>query len=197
MKNKPPSSPTLKKVAGLCLALLLLMLSNQGGIAQSGAGAVDPDSLTGPARDALDLLRNGADLPQADFYIQASAKNGAWEFQFQSGEVRSDGKSTPLASIPLLRDLVLPQNANAILTITAYDAIYPFIVPDLDIRKDAVPGRLETLKIDASQAGVYRSVCDASCGDRSESLSFTIHILKPDAFADWIARRTEAPRIKQ
>ncbi len=183
MKNPTPLLLLLKASIRPCVISASFLIAIAASTAQSENSITQSDRLADPAKDALDLLRDGSDLPQADYSVLASAKNGVWEFQFQSGDFPLNGGSTPLENVPPLPDLFLPQGADAVLTITAQDAIYPFIVSDLNIRTDAIPGRLVTVKVDTSQAGLFHSTCDASCGDRKKSLSFAVHILKPDEFA--------------
>ncbi|MEP3278863.1 MAG: hypothetical protein ABJO38_20820 [Stappiaceae bacterium] len=152
-------------------------------------GVAQPDLLTGPAREAFELLADDTSLDNVSLIVQASADNGSWMFQLTDTGLQKSNTSerrSVFGELPPTSDLFLPQGVRVMLSVTARDTIYPFIIPGLNIKTDAIPGRLESVAIDTSQSGSFRSQCDSSCGQHSEDQSFAVHILTRAAFAKWL-----------
>lgn len=60
--------------------------------------------------------------------------------------------------------LVLPFQAVIRLIITRVDVIHSWAVPELGIKIDACPGRLNQLCLFIDSVGVFRGMCSELCG---------------------------------
>lgn len=57
------------------------------------------------------------------------------------------------------------------LEITSLDFIHGLSIPDLKMRSDLPPGRITTLPVQFTNAGVYDFLCDNFCGSGHEEMS--------------------------
>lgn len=63
------------------------------------------------------------------------------------------------------------------------DVIHGFWVPRLGGKIDAIPGRVNVLRLRADAPGVYRGVCAEFCGSGHPAMNFTVHAHAPEALA--------------
>jgi cytochrome c oxidase subunit 2 len=68
--------------------------------------------------------------------------------------------------------------------------VHAWWVPDLAIKKDAVPGIVNETWFKATVAGTYRGQCAELCGKDHGYMSVVVEVLEPDAYAAWLAART-------
>jgi len=63
-------------------------------------------------------------------------------------------------------------------------------VPRLGGKLYMVPGRTNTLRLQAAQTGVFRGQCSEFCGSQHAHMILHVEALEADAFATWIEART-------
>lgn len=68
------------------------------------------------------------------------------------------------------------------------DVIHSFWAPKLAGKLDMIPGRVNTLTLTATEAGVSRGQCAEYCGGAHALMSFFIVAVPPEEFSDWLAR---------
>ena len=86
--------------------------------------------------------------------------------------------------------LVVPRGAKVRVLVTSNDVVHAWWVPDLAIKKDAVPGMVNETWFRAEVAGTYRGQCAELCGKDHGYMPVVVEVLEPDAFAAWIGART-------
>jgi cytochrome c oxidase subunit 2 len=64
-------------------------------------------------------------------------------------------------------------------------------VPNLNGKRDMIPGLKNTFWIQADQPGVYRGQCAEYCGTQHAHMAFFVVALPPDEFDAWIAARQQ------
>lgn len=107
---------------------------------------------------ALDLLMAQTDNPP-DLILSLTASDGVWTAKSQ---VDTPGLVT------------LPLDAVVALQITSADLIYEMAFPLLDIKFDAIPGRIAVINLKFSAPGRYEGVCTAPCGAGGGALTFDV-----------------------
>ena len=60
--------------------------------------------------------------------------------------------------------MVIPTGTNVLLQVTSRDVIHSFWIPRLNGKRDTVPGRVQTLRMEADQPGIYAGQCTEFCG---------------------------------
>ena len=91
------------------------------------------------------------------------------------------------ADITLANELHLPLGRPVWLGLNSSDVIHSFWVPALAGKMDVVPGRVNHLLVEATQAGVYRGQCAEYCGDQHARMALHV-VAKPTVeFDRWLA----------
>jgi cytochrome c oxidase subunit 2 len=79
--------------------------------------------------------------------------------------------------------------------LTSTDVIHSFWVPNLNGKKDLIPGHEIVLTFQADRAGEYRGQCAEFCGYQHAHMAFSIVAEAPDKFYEWMnQQRASAPQ---
>jgi cytochrome c oxidase subunit 2 len=70
--------------------------------------------------------------------------------------------------------------------LTSTDVIHSFWVPNLNGKKDLIPGHEIVLTFQADRAGEYRGQCAEFCGYQHAHMAFSIVAEPPDKFYEWM-----------
>jgi cytochrome c oxidase subunit 2 len=104
----------------------------------------------------------------------------------------------PHAVHEYLRDvdhpLVVPTGTKVRLLLTAQDVIHAWWVPELAIKKDAIPGFVNELwfQIDADKPGLYRGQCVELCGRDHSAMPIVVEAKSPADFKAWLKQQQDA-----
>jgi len=94
------------------------------------------------------------------------------------------------------RPLVVPRGAKVRLLLTSNDVVHSWWVPDLAIKKDAVPGIVNETWFNAKEAGTYRGQCAELCGKDHGYMPIVVEVVEPDAYLAWVeAWKEDAPKL--
>lgn len=95
------------------------------------------------------------------------------------------------------RRVVVPRDAKVRLLITSNDVVHSWYVPDLAMKKDAIPGRINETWFKATEVGVYRGQCAELCGKDHGYMPIVVEVVEPEAYQAWVDTRKEAdaPRV--
>jgi len=86
--------------------------------------------------------------------------------------------------------LVVPRGAKVRVLLTSNDVVHAWWVPELAIKKDAIPGIINELWFRPEVSGTYRGQCAELCGKDHGYMPIVVEVLEPDAYDTWIAART-------
>ncbi|MFK8047210.1 MAG: cytochrome c oxidase subunit II [Halioglobus sp.] len=94
--------------------------------------------------------------------------------------------------------LVIPVDTKVRFLVTANDVIHSWWVPDLAVKKDAIPGFINETWTLATKEGVYRGQCAELCGKDHGFMPIVVNVVSKEAYADWLAvKQKDAAEIKQ
>ena len=105
------------------------------------------------------------DRPTESLRVKAVARQWHWGFSYP------DAPDGPRQSRGTLH---IPAGRSVEVAITSHDVIHSFWVPRLAGKRDAIPGRINTLTIVADRPGSYGGVCSEFCGEGHAGMSFTV-----------------------
>ena len=90
--------------------------------------------------------------------------------------------------------LVVPTGTKVRLLLTAQDVIHAWWVPELAIKKDAIPGFVNELwfQIDADKPGLYRGQCVELCGRDHSAMPIVVEAKSPADFKAWLKEQQDA-----
>lgn len=77
---------------------------------------------------------------------------------------KAGGNGGGLRLLEVDKRLVLPVETQVRLIVTRLDVIHSWAVPELGVKVDGVPGRLNQVGLFISRVGVYRGICSELCG---------------------------------
>jgi len=101
-----------------------------------------------------------------------------WEIQY------------PKNGFTTANQLVIPVGQSIHLNLTSADVIHSFWVPQLQFKRDLIPGQINTNWLEADDPGSYRGVCAEFCGNQHAHMMFTVIALQPDAYKAWLSNES-------
>lgn len=127
-----------------------------------------------------------AKKPSADaLVVEVTGQQWWWSYQYNF-DVDHDGK---VDHITTANDLVIPANRPIALRIKSNDVIHSWWAPSLNGKKDAVPGRVHPLTIEAPKAKEYIGQCTEFCGLSHAEMRIKVVALSPDDFQAWAEKQ--------
>jgi heme/copper-type cytochrome/quinol oxidase subunit 2 len=147
---------------------------------QRAAGRPIPSSATIPKRNvqmdnAARLLLVDKGTAPVDNAVTITGRRYDWTVRYVFGSKRCT----------LSKILVLPYGKRSRLRVTSNDIIHVLSVPDLGIKLDAVPGRLNTIVIEGAAAGRYGSAPSTISGSGGRDMEFEVEVKSAEAYAAW------------
>jgi cytochrome c oxidase subunit II len=157
-----------------------------------------------PAAETLIRIQDSRD-PQLSIVI--TGYQWRWHYQYQdegidfysslaqpSAAARMKGSGIDPFSVDhyLLdvdKPLVVPRGSKVRLLITSNDVVHSWWVPQLAIKMDAIPGRINEAWFRATEAGTYRGQCAELCGRGHAYMPIVVKVLEPGEFDAWLAGR--------
>ena len=97
----------------------------------------------------------------------------------------------------IANQLVMPVNEQVDLTITSRDVIHSFWLPALNGKRDAVPGRIHTWAVEASEIGEFTGWCTEYCGLSHARMRMSSVALSAEEFDEWLLNQIEAADIPE
>jgi cytochrome c oxidase subunit II len=83
-------------------------------------------------------------------------------------------------------ELHVPVGVTVVLKAQSRDVIHSFWVPNLQGKRDLIPGQITSTWIRADEPGVFRGQCAEFCGHQHAKMAFLVVAEPMDAFQAWI-----------
>jgi cytochrome c oxidase subunit 2 len=105
-----------------------------------------------------------------------------------------DVKTVPNYLLEVDNPLVVPVGKKVRLLVTSQDVIHAWWVPELAVKKDAIPGLVNELwfQVEADKPGIYRGQCAELCGRDHGFMPIVVHALEESEYQAWLAQRRAA-----
>jgi cytochrome c oxidase subunit 2 len=113
-----------------------------------------------------------------DLTIEVEGRMWWWEVRYPNGAVTST-------------EIHIPVGERVRLELTSADVIHSFWVPELQVKLDQIPGRVNELSLQADKPGRYRGQCAEYCGLQHANMIFTVVAEPREVFDDWLANEAE------
>jgi cytochrome c oxidase subunit 2 len=144
------------------------------------------------------LLYFEAAIPKPDLTIKAIGKQWFWTYEYPGSAAGftfdSLGLSDPdaaKANKPRLlatdNALYVPVNKIVEVDTVGADVIHSWAMPQMGVKMDAVPGRINKTWFKASQTGVFYGQCSELCGARHAYMPIELHVVSDADYAAWLA----------
>lgn len=93
--------------------------------------------------------------------------------------------------------LVIPVDTKVRFLITGNDVIHSWWVPDLAVKRDAIPGFINETWTLATREGVYRGQCAELCGKDHGFMPIVVNVVSKAEYQQWLSgKQGEAVEIK-
>lgn len=119
-------------------------------------------------------LMNQVVVPLNAYEIQVTGMKWKWQFTYPTGYVDED--------------LHVPVDTTVALVLTSTDVIHGFYIPNLRLKKDAVPGRYTKMWFRVQQPGEYPIYCTQYCGTGHSSMRSLLIVHPPGEFEKWLQK---------
>ena len=161
--------------------------------------------LVGLAIPATRVLIRMDDTNQSEITVKIVGYQWRWQYQYLDQEVSYFSTlSTPYEQIQnkekkgewyLLevdKPLVLPVNKKIRFLVTSNDVIHSWWVPELGIKRDAIPGFMYEAWAKIEKPGTYRGQCAELCGINHGFMPIVVEAVSDAEFQSWINKQKES-----
>lgn len=119
--------------------------------------------------------------------INVTGQQWWWEYDY-SGTCGGVEITEPIVTTG---ELVIPAGTPVLLRITSRDVIHSYWIPALNGKRDAVPGRLHTLRLEADEPGIYMGQCTEFCGLSHARMRQAAVALDVADFQTWVSNQLQ------
>jgi len=132
-----------------------------------------------PTISTLFEIRAAPDPEDNALEIEVIGHQWWWEFRY------------PEYGFTTANEMHIPTGRPVYLTLTSADVIHSFWVPRLSGKRDAVPGRLTNILMEADEPGTYIGQCAEFCGLAHADMRQRVFAQTEAEFAAWALAQTE------
>ncbi|HWA92008.1 MAG TPA: cytochrome c oxidase subunit II [Rhizomicrobium sp.] len=142
------------------------------------------------------LLYFEATIPKPDLTIKAIGKQWSWTYEYPGANFTFDSfplKDADAAKAGKPRMLgvdnvvVVPVNKVIEVDTTGADVIHSWALPQMGVKMDAVPGRINHTWFKAEKTGTYYGQCSELCGANHDFMPIEVHVVTDAEYAQWLA----------
>ena len=162
--------------------------------------------LIGLAVPAAGTLIKQYDSRNSDLTIKITGYQWKWQYEYvgegvsffstldaKSNEARQLGSGIDPKTVPhylhnVDNYLVLPVGKKVRFLLTSNDVIHGWWVPDLAIKKDAIPGFINDMWTQINEPGIYRGQCTVLCGRDHGFMPVVVEAKTEADYAAWLAK---------
>ncbi|UTW11128.1 cytochrome c oxidase subunit II [Marinobacterium rhizophilum] len=140
------------------------------------------------------------DSTESDIDIQVTGYQWKWRYQYLGQDIDFfSSMSTPREQInneapkgehyllEVDNPVVLPVGKKVRFLFTANDVIHSWWVPDLSVKKDAIPGFINESWAIPEEVGTYRGQCTELCGRDHGFMPIVVEVKTQAEFDQWLA----------
>ena len=144
------------------------------------------------------LLYFEAAIPKPDVTIKAIGKQWFWTYEYPGSAAGftydslglSDADAYKAGKPRLLgvdNPIYVPVNKVVEVETVGADVIHSWAMPQMGVKMDAVPGRINHTWFKPTQTGVFYGQCSELCGARHAYMPIELHVVSEAQYAAWLA----------
>jgi cytochrome c oxidase subunit 2 len=170
--------------------------------AEIGWTALPAVILVGLAIPTVSTVLDLAEEPADAINIRVVGQQWWWSYDYDldndgvyaDDDVNAEGIEAPeeyATDIETANEMVIPAGVPVYLTIQSRDVIHSYWIPNLNGKKDAVPGRTHHLTLEAYEPGTYIGQCTEYCGLSHAYMRQSVRALPMDEYEEWIEQQKQ------
>ncbi len=145
------------------------------------------------------------DTSGSDLTVKVTGYQWKWGYEYIDGQAAGvkflSTLSTPRAQIEnkepkgpfylmeVDNPLVVPVGKKVRLAVTAGDVIHSWMVPELGVKQDGIPGFVRNTWFRADKVGEFRGQCSELCGKDHAFMPIVVKVVSEEDFAKWSAEQ--------
>jgi cytochrome c oxidase subunit II len=102
--------------------------------------------------------------------------------------------SYPSAHVRTANEIHLPVGEPVQVDLSSGDVIHSFWVPELNRKVDMIPGKTNTVTLEATHPGTFRGQCAEFCGLQHANMAFVVVAEEPERFHAWLQEQSMPAR---
>jgi cytochrome c oxidase subunit 2 len=163
---------------------------------------------------ATSTLLDIYDFDDAEMDVLVTGYQWKWKYEYLAEEGENvaffSNLSTPQSEIyntdeknenyllEVDEPLVIPVDTKVRFLVTANDVIHSWWVPELAVKKDAIPGFINETWTRANEIGTYRGQCAELCGKDHGFMPIVVEVVSKEDYAAWLGEKQEqAAKVKE
>jgi cytochrome c oxidase subunit 2 len=148
----------------------------------------------------MDILVTGYQWKWKYEYLAEDGENVAFfsNLSTSQSEIYNTAEKNDNYLLEVDEPVVIPVNTKVRFLVTANDVIHAWWVPELAVKKDAIPGFINETWTIAEEEGIYRGQCAELCGKDHGFMPIVVKVVSQDEYADWIAaKQADAAQVRE
>jgi len=161
--------------------------------------------LIGMAIPATSALIDAYDASESEIDIKITGYQWKWHYDYleedvsffsnlttPADEINNLATKNPNYLLEVDEPLVVPINKKVRFLVTANDVIHSWWVPEIAVKKDAIPGFVNEAWTVIPTPGIYRGQCAELCGKDHGFMPVVVEAKTQADYDQWLAERKEA-----
>lgn len=158
--------------------------------------------LVGLAIPATKVLIRMDNSENSDVTIKVVGSQWKWQYQYlDQGISYFSSLATPYTQInnqekkgqwyllEVDKPLIVPVNKKIRFLVTSNDVIHSWWVPELGVKRDAIPGFMHEAWAKIEKPGTYRGQCAELCGINHGFMPIVVQAVSESQFEEWVAQQ--------
>jgi len=144
------------------------------------------------------LLYFEAAIPKPDVTIKAIGKQWFWTYEYPGAQAgftydslglsdADDAKAGKPRLLGVDNPIYVPVNKVVEVQTMGADVIHSWAMPQMGVKMDAVPGRINKTWFKATKEGVFYGQCSELCGARHAYMPIELHVVSQADYDAWLA----------
>lgn len=157
---------------------------------------------------ATRVLVHMEDTADSEVTIKIVGSQWKWQYQYlDQGISYFSNLSTPYKQmhnqekkgewylLEVDKPLVVPVNKKIRFLVTSSDVVHSWWVPELGVKRDAIPGFMHEAWARIEKPGIYRGQCAELCGINHGFMPIVVKAVDDYSFKQWVAQQTTASTV--
>jgi cytochrome c oxidase subunit II len=148
----------------------------------------------------MDILITGYQWKWKYEYIDENGENVAFfsNLRTPQSEIQNSEAKGEHYLLEVDEPVVIPVDTKVRFLVTANDVIHSWWVPELAVKKDAIPGFINEAWTRVPVEGVYRGQCAELCGKDHGFMPIVVNVVSKEEYGQWLStKQSEAAKIKE
>ncbi len=148
----------------------------------------------------IDILVTGYQWKWKYEYLNESGENVSFfsNLRTPQSEINNSEPKGEYYLLEVDEPMVIPVDTKVRFLITGNDVIHSWWVPQLAVKRDAIPGFINETWTKATKEGVYRGQCAELCGKDHGFMPIVVNVVSQQEYDEWLAaKQIEAAEIKE